>query len=393
MQIGHDEHPAADRHLDLQDILEVVRRHVPARRAPGTHRFTHGGTATVAVRGHCVGRRYYGRAVPPRQDVPPPLDRISGWTGADGWAARYRRLGPLRYSDLGPRKPPVPADGDLGTVAAWLAGLLDRWWREAGCPDPFAAVVVSGDDGRLASEVLGSGPDCLGALRYVMVGGEAPAGMALEEPAMLFPAATSARTPVPGGPAAEQAREDEEPDGPPPPATGVGPLVTWLAELPVLADTASGDPIEAAVLCIGYLSSLPFDLYRWADGCWYEVRLAFGEAGGAGEAGAGASEVLVAAGGAALPDATDPAGGSDFVRRSGAVEWLRKAFASPGCGHLAVLDRWTATGPVRERDQAAAIGPTGPALDLAQLSGLRRPLEDAPVPVVGDMAAVTWRLG
>ncbi len=107
---------------------------------------------------------------------------------------RARRLGPLPYSALG-AGPPAPTPGPLSTessqLAEWMASAIDDWWFALGRPDPYKVVEVGAGDGSRAAQVLGLGPECLNALRYVLVDEgfrDAQAGhLPLESPAFLFP--------------------------------------------------------------------------------------------------------------------------------------------------------------------------------------------------------------
>ncbi len=78
-----------------------------------------------------------------------------------------RRLGPLPYSALGPN--PVPGLPPAPELVAWLADAVDDWWVQLGRPDPFTLVEVGAGDGTRAAAFLGTGPECLTALRYVLV--------------------------------------------------------------------------------------------------------------------------------------------------------------------------------------------------------------------------------
>ena len=52
---------------------------------------------------------------------------------------------------------------------AVIGRALDSWWRDAGEPDPFVVVECGAGAGTLAVSVLAGRPDCLPALRYVLV--------------------------------------------------------------------------------------------------------------------------------------------------------------------------------------------------------------------------------
>lgn len=294
---------------------------------------------------------------------------------------RFRRLGPLRYSDLGrrllaPPEQPNDAGGQGSQLTGWLARSLDRWWADQGRPDPFTLVVVSGDDGRLARAVLDARPACAPALRYVLVDPDhgdpavppdaVTARLALEQPAFLYPAAASGVD-----------AEDADGDGSErPPATGIGPLCTFLPTPPALGGGAG------AVVAIEMLSRLAYDVYVTdARGTWYEVRLAMDEAAWAEVTvaldappagmvgGAGAAGGIGAAGGVGL---TGGAGAGRGVRWSGAIEWTRDVLATGPAVTVAVV----------ESSQVARAGL------FAQLSGLRPPSRSGTVAAPGDALSV-----
>jgi SAM-dependent MidA family methyltransferase len=52
---------------------------------------------------------------------------------------------------------------------AVVARAIDRWWQEAGSPDPFVVVEAGAGVGTLARSVLAADPACAPALRYVLV--------------------------------------------------------------------------------------------------------------------------------------------------------------------------------------------------------------------------------
>ena len=61
----------------------------------------------------------------------------------------------------------APEIGPL--FGACVARALDGWWRDLGVPDPFLVVEAGAGSGRLAREIRRADPDCLPALRYVLV--------------------------------------------------------------------------------------------------------------------------------------------------------------------------------------------------------------------------------
>ncbi|HLI53023.1 MAG TPA: hypothetical protein VKU88_01745 [Acidimicrobiales bacterium] len=270
------------------------------------------------------------------------MDRLPA-DAPPGWERRARRHGPLRFSELQPAPLPQPAP----ELAAWLAGAVDAWWEGSGRPDPYVVVAVSGDLGPLAAGFLHQAPACAPALRYVMVhpfGGCPQPGLALEDPAFLFP---------PAGPAGMEI-DERDPDDPAPPATGVGPLTTFLAGLPAPGALPGGVP--AAVVAVQFLSRLPADRFEWRAGRWYEERIT-----------AGGDRVSV-------PSPADPG----LPRRAGpqtapseACRWLARLLGSVESGTVAVIDEW------------------GPDLPLEQLSRVRSPSE-GPCPAPGGLRVVLW---
>jgi SAM-dependent MidA family methyltransferase len=124
---------------------------------------------------------------------------------------------------------------------AVLAGALDTWWHETGDPDPFVVVEAGAGVGTLALSVLAAKPECLSALRYVLVERSAALRarhgehLVLETPAHAF---APDRT--------ENQEEERAVDVP------NGPILVSLAELPrIVADV---------VLANELLDNLPVDL-------------------------------------------------------------------------------------------------------------------------------------
>jgi hypothetical protein len=311
------------------------------------------------------------------------MDRVPGENGellraSPSVLERARRMGPLPYSALGPGLP-APAPGSFSTgsrqLAQWMASAIDEWWYALGRPDPYKVVEVGAGDGSRAAELLGLGPDCLNALRYVLVDEgfrDAQAGhLPLESPAFLFP----------GG--AEEP-DDFEADGGArmPAAAGMGPLITSLEELPALRG-------DGAVMAVAWLSRLPSDRVEWRDGRWWEIRLA--------SAGGGLAEMPVPildgdlGGGArgqvwrrAVP--VSPVEGARYAVLAAASEWISGALRVAEAGILAVVDSWTAT--------TEPLGPgRRPAMALDQFSPLRRPIDPSPKALFEGLSVVLWRLG
>jgi Putative S-adenosyl-L-methionine-dependent methyltransferase len=310
------------------------------------------------------------------------MDRDPGAAGELGRAdptvlERARRLGPLPYSALG-AGPPAPSPRSLSTespqLASWVAAAIDGWWTALGRPDPYKVVEVGAGDGSRASQVLGMGPECLNALRYVLVDRgfrDAQAShLPIESPAFLFP----------GG---SEDPDDLGPDGGDrvSGATGMGPLVTSLEELPALRG-------DGAVIAVGWLSRLPSDRVEWREGRWWEIRLA--------ARGVGLVEMAVplvdgdlgGARGQVWRRAT-PASRSEGARYAvlaAASDWISGALRVAESGILAIIDSWTPT--------TEPLGSDGrPAMALDQFSPLRRPLDSSPHELFEGLSVVSWRLG
>jgi hypothetical protein len=228
--------------------------------------------------------------------------------------------------------------------------------------------------------VLRLGPQCLTALRLVLVEDDdavrsAQTGnVALESPTLFFPA----------GRADPEGLEDPEDERPP--ATGIGPLVTSLGELPVLKGFA-------VVLAVGWVSRLPADRLEWRDGRWWEIRLA-----AAAFSGGALVEIPVpvdrAGSGSRRADAARALGGAgsraDGVRvavQEEAARWLSGALRVAESGALTVVDRWA------EETEPLPPEESPPRLALDQMTTVRHPLEPAPLHLFSGLSAVTWRLG
>jgi hypothetical protein len=253
---------------------------------------------------------------------------------------------------------------------AWQVNAVDDWWVELGRPDPFTLVEVGAGDGSRAAAFLGAGPECLTALRYVLVEDDAhlrhqhATHLPIESPVFVL------------GPVDASGDDDEAVR----PRAGIGPLATSLAEPPVVEG-------PAVVVVIGWLSRQPSDRLEWRNGVWWEVRLAAGR-----EAGAGLTELLVpvdqerAARAEAMAADRPRPDGARFASQGSAVEWLAHTLRAAEDGRLAIVDRWSDVMSV------LAYGEV-PPLALDQLSALRRPLQPAPVGLFPGIAVVTWRLG
>ncbi len=138
-----------------------------------------------------------------------------------------------------------------------VARALDRLWRELDAPDPFLVVEAGAGNGRLAREVLRARPECLTALRYVLV-----------ERSALLRAEQRDRLPLEPvdealGPFVRSAAEDQAV-----PEQSAGPVFTALEELPALAAS------PAVVIANELLDNLPFGVAQWDGERWLEVRVA-----------------------------------------------------------------------------------------------------------------------
>jgi hypothetical protein len=283
---------------------------------------------------------------------------------------RARRQGPLPYSSL-----PVgrPAAVRAEPLAEWMVDAVDGWWQELGGPDPFTLVEIGAGDGERAAAVLARGPHCLTALRYVLVEDDAAqraqhgSRLPIESPILVL------------GPVGHPDGEDPDAEsGAPPRIAGIGPLVTSLAEPPVIAG-------PGVVVAVGPVSRLPSDRFEWHDSSWWDVRLAADDGDHLVEL-----RVPMESQQATWTDALiGPAvrqDGARYARLDAARGWLAAALRITTEGWLAVVDRWSPiTGPLEPGED--------PPLALDQLRAVKRPLEPAPEPVFSPMSVVTWRLG
>jgi SAM-dependent MidA family methyltransferase len=140
-----------------------------------------------------------------------------------------------------------------------VARALDRWWEQLGGPDPFLVVDVGAGNGRLGREVLRARPQCLGALRYVLVE-RSPALRAEQRSLLPLEPADEAL-----GPFALRAVEEELR-----PVPRSGPVFTSVPDLPEL-------PIDAVVLANELFDNLPFAIAEWDGARWLEVRVTIGD--------------------------------------------------------------------------------------------------------------------
>jgi SAM-dependent MidA family methyltransferase len=223
-----------------------------------------------------------------------------GFYAAGGGAGRTRDF--LTSPELGP------------LFGAVVARAIDDTWDRCGRPDPFVVVEAGAGSGALAAAVLAAGPVCAPALRYVAVEvsptlrAAAAGRLPLEDPAQVL------------GPRPPAFPDDELR----PPATGIGPVVAVMGELPA-------GSLTGMVLANELLDNLPFDLYTAA---WDEVRVGLGDDGFV--------EVVVPAeeGVAAHLSRLAPAAarGARVPWQAAAVEWLRAALALLERGRVVIVD-------------------------------------------------------
>jgi SAM-dependent MidA family methyltransferase len=201
------------------------------------------GSASASAAGHLAERIH--------REGPIPFDAFveGALYGPAGFFTRARGAGRAGRDFV-----TSPEVGPL--FGALMARALDRWWDGLGRPDPFFVVEAGAGRGRLAADVLASGPECVPALRYVLVERSAELRDAQRELLTLEPVADAV------GPTVVV---DDDTDAVP--VTGAGPIVTSLGELPVV-------PLRGVVLANELLDNLPFRLVERAADGWLEVRVA-----------------------------------------------------------------------------------------------------------------------
>jgi SAM-dependent MidA family methyltransferase len=220
-----------------------------------------------------------------------------------------------------------PEVGQL--FGALVARALDRWWRDAGAPDPFLLVEAGAGRGRLAADVLAAAPDCASALRYVLV----------ERSAALRASQRDLLTVEPFEDAlGPMALDDEDA---PVPVTGMGPIVTALDELPAV-------PLDGVVFANELLDNLPFRVVERRDGVWWEIRVATD--------GDALVESAVPALGELATDAdlvvADAPDGARVPVPTGLTQWLRDCAGALRRGRLVVVDYMATGAELVERRQA-----------------------------------------
>jgi Putative S-adenosyl-L-methionine-dependent methyltransferase len=294
-----------------------------------------------------------------------------------------RRLGPLPYSGRG--RNPAPVLPSPSVLVGWQVEAVDGWWVEFGRPDPFTLVEMGAGDGSRAQAFLAEGPECLTAMRYVLVDDDPAsreqqrAHLPIESPILVLgPVGPDDQDDFddphdPGGPGHEERTRT---------VVGIGPLITSLAEPPVVEG-------PAFVVAIGWASRLPSDRLEWRDGRWWEIRLSAGPNGMLSElpvpldrSRAASAEQLAGADG---PTPLRPEG-ARYAQLGSVQDWLARTLRVAESGRLVVIDRWT--------DVTRPLTPgEAPPLALDQLAAVRRSINAAPVDLSPDVSAVSWRLG
>jgi SAM-dependent MidA family methyltransferase len=206
---------------------------------------------------------------------------------------------------------------------AVVARALDGWWDDLGREDPFLVVDAGAGRGRLATDVLAAAPRCAKALRYVLVERSAELRAAHRDVLEVEPAEDVLGPAVRGGD-----------DAPFVQVTGVGPIVTSLAEMPAA-------PMSGVVVANELLDNLPFRVVERAEGGWVEVRISHDGDRFVESPVPATPEVAVDAGTVAA--GVVPVGARLPVPVA-ARQWLHAAAGALRRGVLAVVD-YTATAP------------------------------------------------
>jgi SAM-dependent MidA family methyltransferase len=196
---------------------------------------------------------------------------------------------------------------EVGSLfGACVARALDGWWRALDAPDPFLVIEAGAGTGRLARDILRAEPDCLRALRYVLVDRATSPEVAVE------PADEAL------GAFARRPGEDA-----PVPVEGTGPVVAALTELPAVRVNG------VVVLANELLDNLPFGIAQRTDEGWSEVRIAHSDDG--------FHELLVPVESLTL----DVPVGTRVPIPRGITEWFRACDEIVGRGFVAVVDYMT----------------------------------------------------
>ena len=146
---------------------------------------------------------------------------------------------------------------EIGSLfGACVARAIDRNWDAVGRPDPFLVVEPGAGRGRLARDIQRAAPECLAALRYVLVE-RSPSLRAHQREVLPIEPADEAL-----GPFALRAAEEELVAVP-----AAGPVFASLEDLPEM-------PVDTFVLANELLDNLPFGIAQWDGARWDEVRVA-----------------------------------------------------------------------------------------------------------------------
>lgn len=327
----------------------------------------------------------------------------------DALVARIRREGPITFdrfmaealygaggffaSGQGPRRDFVTSPTLGSLFGACTARALDGWWREMGEPDPFLVVEAGAGDGRLAREILRAAPDCLGALRYVLVEISPGLRSAQRELLPLEPPDEAL------GPFAAAVGDD------PPAATrGAGPVVTAVGELPPIGAR------DAVLLANELLDNLPFGIAESDGERWSEVRVGWTD-------GRFVEVVVPLTGGAAAEIREEPGPvGTRVPIPRGLRSWFAEADRTLRCGVVALFDYMTDDSELRlrtYRDHRPAGSPleapgscditadvvvdqlrsAGSAFRLERLCPQAEWLRDLGIEALADEGARRWREG
>ncbi len=210
----------------------------------------------------------------------------------------------------------------FGTV---LAHALDRWWDEQGQPDPWFVVDAGAGPGTLARSVLAAAPQCVGALRYVLVDRSAAMRARHAEHLPLEPASTAfGRLPA----------EDDDPT-----PAGLGPIAVSLAELPSV-------PLRGVVVANELLDNLPFTLGERVSDGWAEVWVTTDDAEGFEELLVPARAAVAEVASALAPDAGT---GARVPVHLESAAWLRETLDRIEEGRLVVIDYMATTAALASR--------------------------------------------
>ena len=146
---------------------------------------------------------------------------------------------------------------EVGSLyGACVARAIDRTWHALGRPDPFLVVEPGAGTGRLAREIRRAEPECLRALRYVLIE-RSPALRAHQREILAIEPADEAL-----GPFAVRAAEEELVAVP-----AAGPVFASLEDMPEM-------PLDTVVIANELLDNLPFGIAQWDGTRWDEVRVA-----------------------------------------------------------------------------------------------------------------------